>query len=73
MYPDFVTAIQAGMPMAPVTVAQREDGWYVYNPTVQPIAEDEPHILVTEQGALMALNQGGSRVLQTLAFTGGSA
>ncbi|HEY9104759.1 hypothetical protein [Chitinimonas sp.] len=73
MYADFLTAIKASLPLAPVAIAQQGDGWYAYNPTTTSVDEETPHVLLTQQGALMALNAAGTRVLQTLAFTGGHA
>lgn len=73
MYPDFLTAIKASLPLAPVAIAQLDEGWYAYNPTTTTITDEVPHVLLTQQGALMALNAAGTQVLQTLAFTGGHA
>ncbi|WP_269530855.1 hypothetical protein [Chitinimonas sp. BJYL2] len=73
MYADVVSAIQAGMTMAPAIVALGEEGWHLYNPTDTPDADAPPHVMVLENGTLLPLNPAGDQVLQTLVFTGGSA
>lgn len=73
MYTDFLTALQAGLPHAPAIISRNEQGWFLYNPTQPPGEQDEPHVLLGENGVLMALNRGGTELLCTLAFTGGHA
>ncbi|PHV11345.1 hypothetical protein [Chitinimonas sp. BJB300] len=73
MYNDFITALQAGIPLAPAIISRNEAGWYLYNPTMSPTEQDEPHVLIGENGVLMPLNRGGSELLCTLVFTGGNA
>ena len=73
MYADVVSAIQAGMTVAPATIALGDEGWHLYNPTDNPADDAPPHVLVLENGVVIALNPAGDQVLQTLAFTGGTA
>jgi hypothetical protein len=73
MYQDFVTAIEAGIQYAPITLTEQGGCWYLYNPTTPDVGDDAPHLLVTETGTVMPLNARGSQVLQTFAFTGGHA
>ncbi|WP_374353395.1 hypothetical protein [Chitinimonas sp.] len=73
MFPDFVSAVQAGVQFAPGIVAQHQEGWCLYNPTGTLADDAPPHILLTENGMLVPLNQGGAQVLCTYAITAGHA